>query len=197
MITFSLNKIKISVSFSFFATIALLVLLKEQKYTLFGIYACIIHEFGHAFVMRILGINIGNVIFYGAGIKIVYKSDRILPLWKDIIVLFAGSATNLLLAFAMLIFSAGKENFLIFAGTNIVLGIFNLLPINCFDGGRIAELLIERYFLEKNMIFAKNFLKIFSYSIIGILAVLFLIGGNYNFTFYVTIIYFIISSVFL
>ncbi|MDE7278761.1 MAG: M50 family metallopeptidase, partial [Oscillospiraceae bacterium] len=51
--------------FSFFAAVTLLMLIGNNRYALLGLAACIWHELGHFAVMRICGISVKRLLFYG------------------------------------------------------------------------------------------------------------------------------------
>ena len=71
MIEFKVKSIKICFHFSFFAIIALLLLMENHRYALYGLYACIIHELGHLMMMQTLGVKTDKIVFYGAGIQTI------------------------------------------------------------------------------------------------------------------------------
>ena len=77
MFSFKIKNLLISFSFSFFAIIALLILIDGTNYAMLGLIACLIHELGHIFIMCLLNISPSRIIFYGSGIKIIYNYNNI------------------------------------------------------------------------------------------------------------------------
>lgn len=130
----------------------LIFLLTEQLniYIVFMLFA-IIHELGHVLTGIILGFKPKNIEILPIGIsacfymqcddynkKINYANRFVL---KKVIISCAGPITNFIIAiifyfFDFSIFNISRE-FIIY--TNLIIGIFNLIPIYPLDGGRIIK----------------------------------------------------------
>lgn len=130
----------------------LIFLLTEQLniYIVFMLFA-IIHELGHLLTGIILGFKPKNIEVLPIGIsacfymqcddynkKINYANRFVL---KKVIISCAGPITNFIIAiifyfFDFSIFNISRE-FIIY--TNLIIGIFNLIPIYPLDGGRIIK----------------------------------------------------------
>lgn len=130
----------------------LIFLLTEQLniYIVFMLFA-IIHELGHVLTGIILGFKPKNIEVLPIGIsacfymqcddynkKINYANRFVL---KKVIISCAGPITNFIIAiifyfFDFSIFNISRE-FIIY--TNLIIGIFNLIPIYPLDGGRILK----------------------------------------------------------
>lgn len=130
----------------------LIFLLTEQLniYIVFMLFA-IIHELGHVLTGIILGFKPKNIEVLPIGIsacfymqcddynkKINYANRFVL---KKVIISCAGPITNFIIAiifcfFDFSIFNISRE-FIIY--TNLIIGIFNLIPIYPLDGGRIIK----------------------------------------------------------
>jgi Zn-dependent protease len=102
-----------------------------------------LHEFGHILAARQFGAGTSHVTFswFGGAAHI----QRTLSFQKEIWVLLAGPAVNLLIAL-LLWASFYASFFTVFSGyllvLNVGLAIFNLLPIYPLDGGQILHHLI-------------------------------------------------------
>lgn len=68
MIEFKFLKIRICLHFSFFAIIAVFkMLIDEYKYILWGLYACMLHEWvRHLIAMSMVNSKVSRIAFYGA-----------------------------------------------------------------------------------------------------------------------------------
>lgn len=186
---------RIVMNFSFFATIAILILISDDKYILLGLYCCIIHELGHLAGMYLCKCCVKAIIFTGGGIRIIPEKDKILSYNKDIFILMCGPFVNLCLS--MLAFGFGRSvEVEMFACINILMLCFNLLPFKRFDGGEIIRLLIESRRNVTNIDRMKKLLTIINLIIASCILVLFYLNGLGNFTILVTVIYLIIAEIY-
>lgn len=108
--------------------------------------AVLIHELAHAYVGKLLGCNVNRVyidILYGAAeIDMSRTSNK-----DDILIVAAGPLSNLLLfGLGYLCVNSGYVDsgilldfFNKFNQLNLILFIFNILPIFPMDGGRISK----------------------------------------------------------
>ena len=135
---------RVEISGGFLLLMAALFYLDESDLLLWALAACAVHELGHFLAIRLLG---GRVILLrltcvGAEMRL---SDRypMGPLRQAGSAL-AGPAVNLLLAFAAARLAPRMgEPLYVFAGLNLTLGLFNLLPAVQLDGGRVLRQLLR------------------------------------------------------
>ncbi len=170
------------------------MLIGNNRYALFGLAACIWHELGHLAVMRICGISVKRLLFYGAGIKIVPdKQIDFTGFRSQLIVFLAGSAANFVAAGLL----AASENSAvrIFAAVNSVIGAFNLLPLQYLDGGKIIVLMIRNFCGFSLSCQLERYLKWLNVFLIAAVLVTFSVLGKGNFTLYITLCCLLISTV--
>ena len=106
--------------------------------TLVTFASILVHELGHAVVARRLGVRIAGIEmqFFGGVAKMVTppRSAR-----DEILIAIAGPAVSLSIAMVGIFLGALVRwpwfNYLGF--TNLILGVFNLLPALPMDGGRV------------------------------------------------------------
>ena len=122
----------------------------------------LVHEIAHAWVAKKLGYRVNKIfldIFHGAAeIDLNYLSS-----YKDTIrIIAAGPLSNaaIVLIFSCLIFSglvvspALVSLSKLFIVVNLLISIFNMLPIYPLDGGRISKAILMRYLGPKGQFFS-------------------------------------------
>ncbi len=126
--------VKIRFDFSFFAAVGIFLAFDKAGYGIYCLAACFCHELGHLAVMLAEGKLPDEIIFSGGGICIRQRREA------SCAVLAAGCAVNFLL-FAVYCLILPKDSIfkLMFGGANLVIGIFNLLPIGTLDGKKLLE----------------------------------------------------------
>ncbi len=120
----------------------MILLLDANGWFLLSLLMSIFHELGHVLVYRILvgewpSLSVG---FLGICMYTEYKK---LPVKKELLITLAGPGTNLLLSLAVYFLLLRKVTFLrlgIF-WANMLIGLFNLIPIPPLDGWHIISLL--------------------------------------------------------
>ena len=179
--------------FSFFAAVTLLMLIGNNRYALFGLAACIWHELGHFAVMRLCGISVKRLIFYGAGIKIIPdKQIDFTGFWRQLAVFMAGSTSNF--AAAAILSASENPAVRIFAAVNSVIGAFNLLPLQYLDGGKIIVLLIRNFCGFSLSCQLERYLKWLNIFLITAVLITFAALGKGKFTLYITLCCLLVSA---
>ena len=121
---------RMEVTGGFFLLLAWLNYLDRQAIVPLAMAACMLHELGHYAVIRVMGGNIKQIRLTAIGAEMVLS--RPMGYWQEGAAALAGPAANLLLARLLCRWEWG----VLFAGLNLVLCFFNLLPAGRLDGGR-------------------------------------------------------------
>lgn len=168
------------------------MLCADSCYAVNGLYACLLHETGHLAVMMLFGQPVKKLIFYGAGIKIIQsKNELLVGFGKQLAILAAGCTVNFLI-YAMTAFFHKYE---LFGLINLMVGLFNILPLNCLDGGKIIVLGFYRFFTYDKAMKLEAALRSINIATVPLTAVIFFIAGWGNFTLYVTLVYLLFMSI--
>lgn len=187
MIELKLKRAALRLDFSFFAVIALFLLLDTTGFGLMALLACALHELAHMLAMAIFGISADEITFYGAGIRISSARTEFAKPMVKALILSAGCAANF--ALAVIFWRSAQPEY---AAINLFTGIFNLLPIGELDGAGLLNLLLLRVCrAEKIDGIMRTVGAVFSAVCI---AVIVFFGRGFSFTLITTVLYFIIVS---
>lgn len=100
--------------------------------------ASLCHELGHVAALAWAGAKVERFRLTAFGAEL--RSDtRYMPYGRELLCTLAGPAVNLALALVL----ARLTGDYLLAGANLLLGVFNLLPMPGLDGGRALHLLIS------------------------------------------------------
>lgn len=123
-----------------FIFLSILIILLKSNLTnlLICIVALIIHELGHITIAYLQGEKISILKILPFGFACRFKNQSKINKNKMLKILIAGPAVNIITAG---LFFYWTEDFAI---TNLLMGIFNLLPIGELDGMRIFSIVIVK-----------------------------------------------------
>lgn len=195
MIKINCFGIVIKFDFIFFAIITLFTILDKSGVGLLGLLACIMHEIGHIIAFILVGNKPKELAFEGGGMKLV-KGDNFLSYHKELIILLSGSLVNFIMFFIFYFSTDTINNISIFAMVHLVLGIFNLLPINTLDGAKILNIILSK---KTNPIFAQKAINSISFIVIVLLVVISVkmcFSNNINIILVFTSVYLILMLLF-
>lgn len=102
--------------------------------------AAAVHELGHWIALRRLGAAVTGFRLSALG-AVMETDSRFLSYGAELAAVLAGPAANLLAALALTALEAGRWSAVI--GANLLLCVFNLLPLLPLDGGRALYLLVS------------------------------------------------------
>lgn len=105
-----------------------------------ALLACALHELGHLCAIRGMGGRVRRLSITAIGAEM--EVDRALSYGGELLAALAGPLVNLALALLFCRLRGGA----VFAGLNLVLCCFNLLPVGRLDGGRVLRCLLAWLF---------------------------------------------------
>ena len=136
------KKLTIEMSFYFFAVIALVISSDKSNLSLYFFISMFIHEIGHLITILYYKMKIKKISFKIYGIKIEIDQNKYLNNYQEILILLSGSLSNFATALVIYIFNINLKPLLI---ANLIIGTFNLLPVDSLDGGKITNIILFSY----------------------------------------------------
>lgn len=186
---------QIYVSFLFMAVITVMLATDKTGMLLPALFAIIMHESGHLFAMWVLDCAPKQIKLIPASVQIT--SDITSRYKTDVAVSLCGPITNLVL-FGVLYFnylSFKNEVVLVYALINLIIGIFNLLPVTGLDGGTVLfSFLAKRMDYNRARVILRIITLIVAASVLFV-GVMFTLRGKINVSIYIIAIYLFIMSV--
>lgn len=190
---FSLFNTKIYVSFLFLSLICLFLLIDKTGLFLPMLTATFFHEFGHLFCMWIFGCQPKEINLIPGSVQIV--SSYCSAENKNILIMLSGPFANLLIFFILFLNYCffGDDSHIVFAFVNLLLGVFNLLPIKGLDGGTVLQNIITSKYNEKTANMTLNVISVIAACVLGVTAILLSVAGKTNLSAYILSVYLILS----
>ena len=127
-----------------------------------------LHELGHMLAGILLGSKVKRISIMPFGLSISFgveakdynkrvRNGNLLNI-KRIVIALAGPVTNFSIAFLLFLFSPNIQivDSLHIVYANLLIGIFNLIPIYPLDGGRVLKEILQIFLGLKNSIVTVN-----------------------------------------
>lgn len=192
---FKLFGTEIYISFLFSAVITVMLATDRTGMIVPALFAIIMHEIGHLFAMWALECAPKRIKLIPASIQITSPFSQRYK--NDIIIALCGPAVNFIL-FLTLYFNYlafKNELTLYYALLNLIIGLFNSMPVTGLDGGTVLfSILAKRLELSTATLIVRIVTVIIAAALI-ITAILFSIKGKINISLYIIGIYLIIMSI--
>ena len=180
-----ISKIKFDNTFYLFLLLILLSGLFKEFTFIFILLFC--HEMGHAIVGIIFKWKIKSITFYPYGGLTLFDTKENRSINKEILIILAGPIFQIITYIILNYFF--KYSYI--KTYNLTILTFNLLPILSLDGGRLLNLILDKFFN-----YLKSFYITLSISIISIiLLILFCLFNYHNFNLFLMCIFLIFKII--
>lgn len=191
---FKIFETKVTVSFLFMTMICILLLTDRTGFILPMLFAVLIHETGHLFLMWLFGCAPSEINLIPASVRITASAQR--EKGPNILILFFGPFLNIIIFLVIFLNYKvfGEERFLVFALVNLIYGVFNLLPFKGLDGGSILEELISPLG-RKNTVRIMGSITLTAGMVFLAFAIILAFRGNTNYSAFIMALYLLITVV--
>ena len=189
---FKLLGTEVYISFLFVAIIALMLATDRTGLLLPSLFAVTIHEVAHLFAMWLVDSAPKRIRLIPASVQIVRKFG--VSFKSEIFIALMGPIANLLL-FATLYFnylSFGNEIVQYYALINLVVGVFNLIPVAGLDGGTVLLELLSRKTEYQKAVAILKFITFLVCVTCFVLTIFMIVKGNFNPSVLILAVYFFI-----
>lgn len=137
----------VCVGFPFAAAVTLMFLYDTSGTAVVSVCAAFLHELGHLLCLFWFGETPQSLKLGLSGMEIVRAKGQRLSFPREIAAALAGPLVNLFLFFVLAAWSGWGSNarLLEAASVNLLLALFNLLPVSALDGGRALYFFMCRF----------------------------------------------------
>lgn len=152
-------------------------------------------SFGHIFAGLLLKLKPKKLSIMPFGLAVTFESYEYKKLieTKKIIIAFAGPLTNILISIGLLLIHMDQNLKQIMIYSNILVALFNLIPIYPLDGGRILKGLIRKKYDDiKSDILVNKISNILVISLTAISSILILYLKNISILFVIIYLWILI-----
>lgn len=179
---FRLFDIDFQITFLFVAMVTYVIAMNSPFNVLVTIFSSIFHELGHLIVMSISGNKPEYVRFEITGINIKRQPSIKISTKNELLISLGGPISNLIIFLfsCVLICFFESEKILTVACINLILMVFNLLPIKRLDGGMALYFLLTRKYDTDFCSKILKFTSIVFISIIYAWGIYVFVSTNYN-----------------
>lgn len=183
------------ISFLFAAVITAMLAFDRTGFILPLFFAVLVHELGHLAAMWVLDCAPKRIRLVPAAVEITTKLQS--GGKYEIFIALCGPAINLLL-FAILFvnyLAFGNEGYLTVGLINLLIGLFNLLPVTGLDGGTVLFNILCRKTEPSR---AALIMRIINFSVALsalVIAVTLCFKGQFNLSFFILALYLAVMSI--
>lgn len=191
---FKLFGTEIYISFLFAAVVSLCFAMDRTGLMLPTFLSVLLHETGHLLVMKQTGCAPSAIRLIPASVQIIRpfcKKPR-----DEVLIALAGPLCNFVssILFGLFWLWVRVDAVLRISLINLILGVFNLLPVTGLDGAALLyALLTKRFSPERAVFFLRTLTFIFSGAAL-LLGVLLALRGRLNPSFFILALYFLLAA---
>ena len=129
------------IDFTFGLTVTLMLLLCKEETVIISLLSSFLHEIGHLMLMHIFRQRVDKVTFGAFGVRIDRQYTTALSYKKEAIIAFGGIMMNFIIAISAFIhyYLWDSDFSLKLMAVNIIIAIFNMIPIETLDMGRVLR----------------------------------------------------------
>ncbi len=107
------------------------------------VLSALLHECGHLLAVYAVGGRAEQITFTAAGLHIIPDKKALCSYPREALCLVAGVFVNLIFGLGCVLCFPYSHYAQLLGGANLCVGLYNLMPVPSFDGGRLFRLLWE------------------------------------------------------
>jgi stage IV sporulation protein FB len=192
---FNVFGVKVEITFWFIALITFIISLNAPSNVLITVVSSLLHEIGHLLIMTSVGNKPQAIRFEITGMNIIRQQDFQISTKKEVLIALGGPLINFIcfLISVVILCIYENENILTFGCINLILMIFNLLPINKLDGGLALYYILSQKFDNLTCTKTLKITSVFFIALIYIWGIYAFVSSKYNISLIIIAIFLTLS----
>lgn len=192
---FSIKGVNVEITFLFTALIAFLISFQAPVNVIITIISSLIHELGHLIMMCAVENYPQCVRFELTGINIIRVSNLKISIKNELLIALGGPFANGIIFVIFCLASCFYESELILtiAGINLILMVFNLLPVKRLDGGMALYFFLSEKLCAETISRIINIVSSIFIILIYLWGIYVFVVNSYNFSVIIIAIFLTIS----
>lgn len=178
------------------AFLALAVICDRKGAVVLCLMSSIMHESGHLLAMKLTGARLKSINFNLGEVAINADSVR-LSYGAEIFVTISGVLVNFIISFiSFVVWLIFNQGFLFkLCISNLLIGVFNLLPVRFLDGGQLLSFILKRRLTPEFTDKLLNIVTVIFLVPIGVVAFIFIFNSSFNYSLLFAAVYLIYTLV--
>lgn len=183
------------ISFLFAAVITAMLVFDRTGFILPLLFAVLVHELGHLAAMWVLDCAPKRIRLVPAAVEITTKLQS--GGRYEIFIALCGPAINLLLFATLFVnyLAFGNEGYLTVGFINLLIGLFNLLPVTGLDGGTVLFNILCRKAEPSRAALIMRIINLSVALAALVIAVTLCFKGQFNLSFFILALYLAVMSI--
>lgn len=170
------------IDFTFALTVTLMLIFCHKETVLICLMSSLLHEAGHLILMYILGQKVIAVTFGAFGIRIDRQSEMSVSYKNEAIIAFGGIGVNLITALISAIYYivSGCSFAIRLTAVNIFIAIFNSIPIDTLDIGRVLRYTLLCHYDESRCHIIMKTVSVIAVNILSLICIIYSLKFTVN-----------------
>lgn len=197
--TLVINETRYKIDFAFALTVTLMLILCEEDTVIISLLSSVLHEGGHLFFMHLYSQNVRSVTFGAFGVRIDRQLTTTLSYKKEAIIAFGGILVNFIIAtIGAVYYSLWSSVFsLKFSAVNIIIALFNMIPLDTLDIGRVLRYTLLVHMDEARCDRILSFVSLVFINLLAVVCLLYSLFIGFNPSLIATTVYLCVITLFM
>ena len=196
--TLLINETRYKIDFTFALTVTLMLILCEEDTVIIALFSSVFHEAGHLFFMHLYSQNVRSVTLGAFGVRIDRQLTIALSYKKEAVIALGGILVNFMIASIGAIYYnlCGGEFSLKLSAVNIIIALFNMIPLDTLDIGKVLRYTLLVHIDEAKCDKILSFVSLVFVNLLAVVCLLYSLFIGFNPSLIATAVYLYVITLF-